>query len=77
MRPRSSYRRGRKLQEIKQQINDLVAMRSRLERIVKDWDARLARTSKGKPAGCWRICPQDVIGTPNRLTAKLKKRGRR
>ena len=68
---------GRKLEEVKKQINDLLAMRGQLERIVRDWDARLARTSKGKPARLLESLPHDVIrSNPNRLTAKLMKRGR-
>ena len=67
---------GRRLEEVKQQINDLLAMRGQLERIVKDWDARLARTSKGKPARLLESLPNDVIrSNPNRLTKHLK-RGR-
>ena len=41
---------GHKLEEVKQQINDLLAMRDQLERIVNDWDSRLARTSPGRSA---------------------------
>ena len=68
---------GHKLQEIKRQINDLVMMRDQLERIVKDWDARLARTSKGTPARLLESLPHDMIrSNPNRMTAKLMKRGR-
>jgi len=67
---------GHKLEEVKQQIKDLLAMRGQLERIVKDWDARLARTSKGKPALLLESLSKDVIrSNPTRLTEKLK-RGR-
>jgi DNA-binding transcriptional MerR regulator len=60
-----------KLEEVKQQINDLLGMRDQLERILKDWDARLARTGKGKPARLLESLPLDVMGTnPNRLTVK-------
>lgn len=59
-----------KLQEVKQQINDLSGMRDQLEQILKDWDARLARTGKGKPARLLESLPHDAISTnPNRLTA--------
>ena len=69
---------GRKLEEVKQQIRDLLSMRDQLERIVKDWDVRLAKTTKGKPARLLESLPYDVIrSNPNRLRAKLKKRGRR
>ena len=67
-----------KLEEVKQQINDLLGMRDQLERILNDWDARLARTGKGKPALLLESLPHDVIGTnPNRLTAKHLRRSRR
>jgi DNA-binding transcriptional MerR regulator len=60
-----------KLEEVKQQINDLLGMRDQLERILKDGDARLARTGKGKPARLLESLPHDVIGTNSRrLTAK-------
>jgi MerR family transcriptional regulator, mercuric resistance operon regulatory protein len=67
-----------KLQEVKQQIKDLLGMRDQLERILKDWDARLARTGKGKTARLLESLPHDVIGTnPRRLTAKHLRRGLR
>jgi DNA-binding transcriptional MerR regulator len=67
-----------KLREVKQQINDLLRMRDQLERILKDWDARLARTGKGKPARLLESLPHDVIGTnPTRLTAKHLRRSLR
>jgi len=67
-----------KLREVKQQINDLLGMRDQLERILKDWDARLARTGKGKPARLLESLPHDVIGTnPRRLAAKHLRRNRR
>lgn len=66
-----------KLEEVKHQINDLLGIRDQLERILKDWDARLARTGKGKPARLLESLPHDVIGTnPRRLTAKHLRRGR-
>ncbi len=66
-----------KLQEINQQIQDLLAMRAQLERILKDWDARLARTEKGKPAWLLQNLAHDVINTTRRLTAKDIRRRRR
>ena len=65
-----------KLQEVRQQINDLSGMRDQRERILKDWDARLARSGKGKPARLLESLPPDVIGTnPSRL--KHMRRSRR
>lgn len=67
-----------KLQEVKQQINKLSGMRDQLEQILKDWDARLARTGKGKQARLLESLPHEVIGTnPRRLTAKHLRRGLR
>jgi DNA-binding transcriptional MerR regulator len=67
-----------RLQEVKQQINDLSGMRDQLEQILKDWDARLARTGEGKPARLLESLPHDVIGSnANRLTAKRMRRDRR
>jgi DNA-binding transcriptional MerR regulator len=69
---------GHKLQEVKQQINDLLGMRDQLKRILKDWDDRLARTGRGKPARLLESLPHDVIGVnPSRLTAKHMRRRRR
>ncbi len=69
---------GHKLQEVKQQINDLLGMRDQLKRILKDWDDRLARTGRGKPARLLESLPHDVIGiNPSRLTAKHMRRRRR
>ena len=67
-----------KLEEVKQQINDLLGIRDQLERILKDWDARLARTAKGKLARLLESLPHDVINTKaSRLTAKNMRRSRR
>ena len=67
---------GHKLEEVKQQINDLLAMRDQLEKIVNDWDDRLARTSKGKPARLLESLPHDVIrSNSNRLMKNVKQRG--
>jgi DNA-binding transcriptional MerR regulator len=47
-----------KLQGIEKQIEDLLTMRRQLERIVKDWNRRLARTPKGKPARLLETLPE-------------------
>ena len=66
-----------KLEEVKQHINDLLGMRDQLERILKDWDARLARTGKGKPARLLESLPHYLTSTnPNRLTARQIRRSR-
>ena len=67
-----------KIVNIRQQISDLLGVRDQLESIVKQWDARLARTKKGEQARLLESLPTDVIGSnPNRLKANLRKRGRR
>jgi len=67
-----------KLREVKHQINDLSDMRDQLERILKDWDARLAHAENGKPARLLESLPHDLIGTnPRRLTAKHLRGNRR
>jgi len=66
-----------KIENVRQQISDLVSVRDELERIVKHWDARLAFTKKGKQARLLESLPNDVIGSPNRLKANLRKKGRR
>jgi DNA-binding transcriptional MerR regulator len=67
-----------KLQDLKEQISHLLGMRDQLERILKDWDARLARTGMGKPARLLESLPHDVIGSKaSRLTAKHIRGGRR
>lgn len=69
---------GHKLQEVRQQIKDLLGMRDQLERIVKDWDARLARTGKGKPARLLESLSHGVIGTSLHTSkATNLKRGQR
>jgi DNA-binding transcriptional MerR regulator len=67
-----------KLEQVKQQINDLIGMRNQVERILKDWDALLARTGNGKQARLLESLPHDVIGTNSRrLTAKHLRRSQR
>ena len=67
-----------KLEDLQRQISDLQRMRDQLERIVKDWDARLACTSNGRQARLLENLPHDTTGSDtNRLKANLRKRGRR
>jgi DNA-binding transcriptional MerR regulator len=41
---------GQKVEQLRAHIKELTAMRRQLERILRDWDARLARAGHGKPA---------------------------
>ena len=49
-----------KLQQVKQRIRELRVMRKQLEGILKDWDARLARTRKGEPARLLEALPKGL-----------------
>jgi len=46
-----------KLIEVRRQLKELAGMRRQLERILSDWDARLARTAKGQPARLLETLP--------------------
>jgi DNA-binding transcriptional MerR regulator len=67
-----------KLQQIKQQIKDMLAVRKQLEGILKDWDSRLARTRKGTPARLLETLPNNLrrVDLRSRLTIKNRKRGK-
>jgi hypothetical protein len=39
-----------KLEQIKQQIENLVRVRDQLEVVLRDWNSKLARTKKGEQA---------------------------
>ena len=45
-----------KLDEVKQQINDLLGMRDQLERILKDWDADWLAPERENQRGCLKVC---------------------
>jgi len=65
-----------KLVEVKRQIKDLAAMRGQLEAMLKDWDTRLARAGKGRPA---RLLESVAEGLPQvegktRFNQKHRKR---
>jgi DNA-binding transcriptional MerR regulator len=64
-----------KLQDVNEHINQLLGMRGRLERILKDWDGRLSRTEKGKPARLLESLPHDAgSNNPSRFMAKHMRR---
>ena len=50
-----------KIRDMELQIRELVSMRAELARISKDWDRRLARTTKGEPA---RLLENLPVHTP-------------
>ncbi len=48
-----------KLQQVKQQIQDLTEMRGQLEGLLKDWRIKLAQTRKGEPARLLETLPRE------------------
>jgi DNA-binding transcriptional MerR regulator len=67
----------RKLQDLKQQINDLLSMRDQVERILKDWDVRLAGSGKGQLARLLESLPHDMKGTNKTQLAAKRRRSSR
>lgn len=68
-----------KLQQVKQQMKDLLVMRAQLDRIVRDWDARLARTRKGQRAQLLEHLPDDLMrcAQPTSLNVQKQDQGRK
>lgn len=66
-----------KLQQVKQQIQDLMEMRDQFEAMLKDWKIRLARTRKGEPARLLDTLPRGFtrarIRTPLRKKQKVRR----
>jgi MerR family copper efflux transcriptional regulator len=64
-----------KLQQVRRQLKELLVMRNQLERLLKDWDARLARTQKGQPARLLESLPKEWTkhSLPPRLNTKRTK----
>jgi len=50
----------KKLDELKDQIRNLTAMRRQLQRILREWDAHLAGTGDGKPARLLERLPDNL-----------------
>jgi len=51
-----------KLEQVKQQIQNLVEMRDQLEEMLKHWNIKLARTRRGQPARLLEDLPPEIIG---------------
>lgn len=64
-----------KLRNLKQQIKEMITMRKQLEQILENWDARLARTDKGKPARLLESLPEGLkrSGLASRFQSKRSK----
>jgi MerR family Zn(II)-responsive transcriptional regulator of zntA len=67
-----------KLQTVKHQITDLIAMRDQLESILKDWNSMLAHTPKGVPARLLESLRSELprASSPSPLKIKHTKEGR-
>jgi len=67
-----------KLEQVKQQIENLIEMRNQLETMLKNWNIKLARTRRGEPARLLEDLPADVRGNGLRspFTKKTGKEGR-
>ena len=63
-----------KLQQIKQQIRDLTAMRDQLDVLVKNWKIKLSRTREGEPARLLEALPREFTRTSRRSLLTKKKR---
>lgn len=51
-----------KLEQVKQQIESLIEMRSQLEAMLKHWNVKLARTRRGQPARLLEDLPSEIRG---------------
>lgn len=64
-----------KLEQVKQQIENLIEMRNQLETMLKHWNAKLARTRRGQPARLLDDLPPEIRG--NALTSPFTKKPRK
>jgi len=66
-----------KLEQVKQQIENLIEMRNQLEAMLKNWNIKLARTRRGQPARLLEDLPPEVRGNGLRspFTKKTGKEG--
>ena len=65
---------GSKLEQVRDQIKDLNLMRRQLEKILQDWDIKLAGAWKGQRAYLLEGLPQTA--KPNRVPSRLKSNSR-
>ena len=67
-----------KLEQVKQQIENLIEMRNQLQALLKNWNIKLAGTRRGQPARLLEDLPPDVRGNGLRspFTKKTGKEGR-
>jgi len=64
-----------KLEQVKQQIQNLIEMRNQLETMLKHWNVKLARTRRGQPARLLEDLPPEIMG--NGLRAPFSKKTRK
>ena len=67
-----------KLEQVKEQIQNLVEMQNQLEAMLKHWNVKLARTRRGQPARLLEDLPAAVKGNGLRspFTMRTRKEGR-
>jgi hypothetical protein len=67
-----------KLEQVKQQIENLIDMRHQLETMLKHWNVKLARTRQGQPARLLEDLPREIRGNGLRpsFTRKTRKERR-
>lgn len=67
-----------KLEQVKQQIQNLIEMRGQLEAMLKHWNVKLTRTRRGQPARLLEDLPPEIRGNGLRPPFSTKTRkGRR
>ena len=66
-----------KLEQVRQQIQNLIEMRNQLETMLKHWNVKLARTRRGQPARLLEDLPPEVKGSSlqSPFTKKIRKEG--
>lgn len=66
-----------KLEQVKQQIENLIEMRNQLETMLKHWNLKLARTKRGQPARLLDDLPPEVRGNGphSPFSKKIRKEG--
>jgi len=66
-----------KLEQVKQQIENLIEMRNQLETMLEHWNVKLARTRQGQPARLLEDLPPEVRGNgPRSPFSNKRKEGR-
>ncbi|HUJ30937.1 MAG TPA: heavy metal-responsive transcriptional regulator [Candidatus Acidoferrum sp.] len=62
-----------KLKQVDSQIKELKAMRRKLQEILGDWSARIARAQKGQPAWLLENLPQNMEERDNAIRRNIRR----